>query len=89
MPMESTDWRKARRAALIILGIFVAIFVFASLPRRSGPSLQTQALRDSCKTRYSQARSHGDSILADAWIPHPELQVGRGMLRCIDLAAYR
>jgi hypothetical protein len=89
MPMDSADWRRARKAGLIILGVFVAIFVFVSLPRRRGLSPQTQALVDACKTRYSQAHSHGDSILADAWIPRPEIQTRRQMLRCIDLALYR
>ena len=85
MPMTKSDWRKGRRVGLLILGVFVALFIVASLNGRAGPSLQIQALRDACHNRYGQAHSRGDTVLADAWIPRPELQRGRPFLRCMDL----
>jgi len=89
MALEQSDWRQARKVGLIILGVFAAIFIAAVLLRKPGESMQPQALLDTCRTRYAQAHSRGDTVLADAWIPRPELQNGRGMLRCMDLVLPR
>jgi hypothetical protein len=91
MPMQQSDWRKARRVLPLIGVITFALLVIASLAILKQPrtSMLIEVLREACGDRYRQAHSRGDSILVNAWVPRPELQRGRPFLRCMDLAAYR
>lgn len=86
MSFDRSDWRSARKVGFwLIVGIAALFMVDALLSHPGTRTPLDQALVDACKSRYAQAHSHGDTILADAWIPRPDLQGLRGLRRCSDL----
>ena len=86
MSLERNDWRAARKAGIWLIGGIAVLYMVANLLHRPGTrSPIYQALIDACQDRYARARSHGDTILADAWIPRPDLQGIRNPQRCSDL----
>ena len=90
MSLDAKDQRSARKAGFWLIVGIAGLFMLAVLFRR--PGVRTpfdQALIDACKDRYAHARSHGDTILADAWIPRPDLQGIRYLRRCSDLMVLR
>ena len=90
MALNDSDRRSGRKVIFWIIGGFAGLGLLAVLIGKPGQQSPVDvALIEACRQRYSQAHSRGDSILADAWIPRPDLQVGRGLRRCGDLPASR
>jgi len=85
MSLDRNDWRAARKTGLWVIGGIAGLYMVALLLNRGSRPPVDQVLIDACKDRYARAHSHGDTILADAWIPRPDLQGLRGLRRCSDL----
>ena len=69
-------WFLGALLLLVVLSIVVS--------NKHQPDIQEQ-LRAECRARYGAARSRGDSILVDNWIPAQGLQGIRGVQHCSDL----
>ena len=86
----NSELRSGRKVIFWIIGGFAGLLVLTVFLGKPGQQTPIDlALVDACSQRYSQAHSRGDSLLADGWIPRPDLQVGRGLRRCGDLPASR
>jgi len=90
MTLDGNEQRSANKAVFWIIGGFAGLLLLAVLLTRPGVRTPVdQALIEACNDRYAHARSHGDTILADAWIPRPDLQRIRQLRRCSDVLVLR
>ena len=74
--------RVAGKWLLAPLGLLLTGGLIVSLKHR--PDVLKQ-LRAECHARYAAASTRADTILADNWVPAPELQGVRRVQHCSDL----
>ena len=75
--------RKSAKWFFIAIGVLAVLAFAISLSQQPERSEQ---LRAECRAKYAAARTRGDTILAENWIPAPGLQTGRSLRHCRDLA---